>query len=156
MSILDVPDWLHEYIHDWSQKLRLYEWRIRVRLAMVVDGDEDTMAACLSQPTINTASLTFRADVEQSDEESKRLVVHELLHVAHARIDALIEEVIVMQLPEPARKLAVDAYNQVLEAYTDSMMKAIYHMGCPRLELGAESNEFAGDKPSDTAEKPKE
>jgi hypothetical protein len=130
MAFLDVPDWLHNKIRKWYDALNLYEWRLRTRMALTVNGDEDVLASCTQQCNINTASLTFRADAED-DEKWERVALHELLHVLHARTDQYVEEVLLPQLPEGMREMSRTAYHNVVEAYTDQLTHIVYELEYP-------------------------
>ena len=127
MGIFDVPEWIHESIATWCKILHLSEWRIRVRMSIQPNSENaESIAVCESQPDINTASLSFRPDITPGDRDHQAIVIHELLHVMHARIDSVVEEAIILEMPEPSRAFAVRVYNQALESYTEALSNVLY------------------------------
>lgn len=126
MSVdLSVPVWVEDYVKAWADRLMITHWRIRIELAMVVNGDEDNRASCFAQSNINTASLMFRADIEDT-ESWRKTVIHEMLHIRHARIDAYVRDALVPQIAEAAQPLGAQAYVQHMESYINGMTDTLY------------------------------
>jgi hypothetical protein len=87
---LTVPPWLSQYALAWKNRLYLNAWDVTLRIAICVNEDHETHALCEQWPDLNMARLTFRADVEDT-KEWRITVIHELIHVAHSRIDRAVE-----------------------------------------------------------------
>jgi len=126
MSIdLAIPEWLRLYILAWCDRLHLNDWTIKVAIELCVDDDPNTLALCAQHPDHNQATITFRADV--ADElDWRRTVIHELIHVAHSRIDHAFERAILPELAEPAQQLARGIYHQHVESYTAWLANTLY------------------------------
>lgn len=126
MSVdLAVPPWLNQYIRAWLERLHLNDWTIKVAIELCVDGDPATRGLCEQYPDTNTACLTFRADIEDTP-EWRKVVIHELVHVAHSRIDHAIERAILPELPQSAQQLARQLYHQHVESYVDYLDNTLY------------------------------
>jgi hypothetical protein len=128
MSVdLSVPSWLHNHIREWAERLGIGEWHIGVQLALCVNDCPDTDGFTDQFPDLTSAHLTFAANIEDTD-YWRVVVIHELLHVAHSRIDHLIESAVLPELPDAAHGLAQRAYHQQVEAYTHQMARALFAM----------------------------
>lgn len=126
MSVdLTVPPWLTQYIRAWLDRLHLNDWTIKVSLELSVNDDPACHALTQQYPDINTATITFRADV--ADEKDWRItVIHELIHVAHSRIDHAVERAVVPELSQPAQQLAREIYHQHVESYVAFLASTLY------------------------------
>jgi len=122
---LSFPTWAKEYIVAWSKRLYLDQWTLRMELALTVCNHEDTRASCYAQADVNTATLTFRADIEDT-EAWRRTILHELMHVVHARIDHCVTRAIVPQAAEASQPLADVIYKQQMESFIDGMADSLY------------------------------
>src|SRR6478752_3158886 len=89
MASLDVPRWLSEKVRDYADIMEIGEWDVFLNIALVVDNDENCLACCHVQPNINAATISFRADIEDTARWHV-VIIHELLHVAHGRIDHFV------------------------------------------------------------------
>lgn len=126
MSVdLDVPSWLHQYALAWIDRLFLNDWTITLEIALCVNKDANIDAMCTQHPDMNQATIIFRADVEDT-KEWRRTVIHELIHVAHSRIDHAVEDSIIPQLPTAAHQLGYDSYHQHVESYTAFLARTLY------------------------------
>jgi hypothetical protein len=126
---LTVPAWLRDYVDLWADRLGLYpEWQpVEIKLARVVFGNEHTYAVSSRIVKLNKATITFSCDVDDT-QEWRITVVHELLHVKHARIDAYIRECITPPSCGGAEKFADAGYDQHMESYIESMSQILYAM----------------------------
>lgn len=123
---LFVPEWLTMYIRAWCDRLCLKDWRIKVSIELCINNDPNVHAMCKQHPDLNEATILFRADVEDT-KDWRRTVIHELIHVAHSRIDHAVEDSIIPQLPAAAHQLGYDAYHQHVESYTAYLAETLYN-----------------------------
>lgn len=126
MSVdLTVPPWLNQYIRAWLDRLHLNDWTIKASLELCVNDDPAARSLCDQFPDINTARLTFRADIDDTP-EWRHVVIHELIHVAHSRIDHAVERAILPELPQPVQQLAREIYHQHVESFVDYLDDTLY------------------------------
>lgn len=121
---LTAPDWLTEAFALWIERLNLREWEIDTGLAMAPNNDPDCMGLTEQFPDLNFARITLRADVEDN-REWQIVIVHELLHVKHSRVDHLLEGVV---FPGLEGVTAALAYRQHMESYTHSLAACLVDM----------------------------
>ena len=124
-SIFDVPAWLNELIARWADRLGLTHWRILVEMTLAPGGHVDAEALCEQFAQLNQCKLWVRVDAEDN-EHWRTNIIHELLHVAHTRIDSTVENVLVADMDENAREMAFEAYRQAYEPYIHRMAVALY------------------------------
>lgn len=123
---LTLPDWLQKKCSLWIERLNMGEWDVGIRLALVVMNDEDTKGSVEAYPDINLGRIQIRADVEDNEDWEVTLV-HELLHIKHARIDDVIQRVFEPHTAVPT-ELVDSIYRRALEPYIDSLSKALVAM----------------------------
>ena len=121
--MLSVPEWVRDYVQEWRDVLLLHEWRIHIALALCVYHDPDCRGLTETCPDVNEATITFRADIEETD-DWKRTIIHELLHVRHARIDHYIQSALLPGLPDG--RLAMVVYHQYNESFIAGMANSLY------------------------------
>lgn len=122
---LSIPDWLSQYALAWKDRLYLNAWEVTLRIALCVHDDPDTRALTEQWPDLNEARLTFRADIE--DVKAWRItIIHELIHVAHSRIDRAVECAILPELAIAAHDLAQNVYHQHVESYVAFLARTLY------------------------------
>lgn len=124
-SKIPLPAWVREYVRDLRDILHIGNWHISITSALCAGDDPDTMALVEPAPDINTALIIFRADIEDNP-AWRQAVAHEVLHIAHARIDHLVRENIIKLLPGDAQRLAREAYRQALESFIDALADTVY------------------------------
>lgn len=129
-----VPDWVQPYLEKWQKRLGLSEWSITVRAVLCVNEDPEARACCEQFPDISNAIITLRADIEDNG-TWKATLLHELLHIAHARIDHLIETAIIPELPAGTQDLARRVYRHPVEPFIESLAFAFWQM---ESEMGKE------------------
>ena len=137
MSVLDTPLWLTQYVEQWQKKLLLSEWRIKIKIALAPNNDVNALAICETVSNIHSATLTFRADIEQN-QDSEETIIHEVLHVRHALTDQAIWSMLTTLLPESDRQLIYISYSNEMERFIDGMSKILWKMDQPqplRLEV---------------------
>src|SRR5690242_16412041 len=122
-----VPAWLEHYVAHWQARLDLHEWTMEILINTVVCGDEATRGACCRDQDHNRCALVFRADIADTL-AWRETVIHELVHVAMARIDDVVENAIAMTLPKPARTLAWKIYRQPIESFVARLAAALLRL----------------------------
>lgn len=121
----EVPPWLVDLVAERQRRLRLLDWDICVAVSPEPDGSAGNRASTVCVPVRNYAEVTFRDDLPD-DPEAVQTVDHELLHIAHARIDQHVREVLIPRIPKAARGLAYDTYRAlVMEPFIDSLATAL-------------------------------
>lgn len=128
-----VPQWLVDRVMMWQEVLHLEHWHIRIDLALCVGDDPDTRAQCHQQHRIRMVTLTFRADI-QDDEEWNAHVAHEMLHVAHAHIDEMVESLI-EHIPEQMKEYVLDQYINAVEPFVENMSRTLVSLRGIPVEL---------------------
>jgi hypothetical protein len=126
---LTAPGWVVSYMRTWIERLHLETWKIDVQLALCVNGDSQTHGLCEQYPDVNECCVTLRADIEDTP-EWRKTIIHELLHVAHARLDHLTERAIIPQVAEAAQPLAIEVYHQHVETYIHMLTLTLYAATC--------------------------
>jgi hypothetical protein len=123
---LTIPQWLSDFANEWVERLGLSEWQIALKLALVPGDDPDSDGFTVQYPLTNQAVISLAADAED-DEYWRIVVIHELLHVAHGRIDQQVEAGVIQEMPAAVQGLAQRTYRNVIEPYTHALATALYH-----------------------------
>lgn len=127
-QIFKVPKWLESYIDLWYQRLELNEWRVKYHLSLDPNHDSSlSYAAIIVDPQLNEALLSFRVDIKDTP-GSRRDVIHELIHVKHGRVDEVVNQVIIEQLPEGQRDLAKRAYKAAYESFVHGVADSFFEL----------------------------
>jgi hypothetical protein len=125
---LTVPGWLERKLQTWVDRLQMHEWEVRLRLDLTIDNNEDCRGQAEHYPGINLGRIVLRADVEDS-EEWEITLVHELLHIKHSRIDAVVDHAFIASLAGSqsavTTAMAETVYRQAYEPFIDSMAKVL-------------------------------
>jgi hypothetical protein len=128
MSVdLSVPDWLHDYVSEWCNRLNLYSWDVSICLEQVVCDEPNTKAYCDRNTSYNRARIKFSAEIEDT-ECWRRIVVHELVHIALARVDHYVSDALVPQVAESSQQFAGIAYTQHMESATQHVAMVLFDM----------------------------
>lgn len=117
---LEVPQWLIDKCNEWIARLSMSEWTIGMAIALAPNDDPSVMALAEQFPDLNYGRITVRADFEDN-EEWEAALVHELLHIKHARIDDVVQKVMRPHLTEMAADMADVMYRNAVEPYVHSM-----------------------------------
>jgi hypothetical protein len=98
----------------------------RVTLALVRNPADDTSTAgcCVQRPEHNEHRVELPDNIEDTT-DSRQTIIHELIHVGHARIDHFVEDAILPQLEKQARKIAAEGLKQHYESYVNSLALAL-------------------------------
>jgi hypothetical protein len=136
-----VPEWLNQYIRAWIDRLALGGWTIRVSLSLCVNDDPATEGLCQQYPDINRIDLTFRADIEDTP-RWRKVVIHEMLHARHARIDHLVERGIIPEVGPLTEQFARTTYHQQVESFVAYMTNTLYQATCALDYPGEHDKEY--------------
>lgn len=119
-----VPEWLTDLVQDARRLLGVGDdWSITVRVDRLPGGSPDNDAACEPDAVYLNADLTFAPDV-QPGETAQMLVLHEVLHVAHAELDELVA-VICAGLPKNEQIRMRDLYDDGVERMLQRISRAM-------------------------------
>jgi len=125
---LSVPDWLNDFVAEWARRLSLSDWKLTARLSLCPGDIPDCDGFTDQKPDTNAATLTFCATIEDT-EYWRVVVIHELMHVAHSRIDHVFQCAIRPELPGEVQTMADTAYRQYVESYVHRMAKSLVAWG---------------------------
>lgn len=118
----EAPQWAVERTQFWAGVLNLQEWNIHLFASYCPGDTPGCDGVTHQQPNINRADITLHAGLEDN-EYGEQVILHELLHVAHARIDQAVNCAILPEVPAAAQDLADECYRQRIESYT-------HHLAC--------------------------
>lgn len=123
MSHSDLPDWLIEAITDARRLFGVGDnWRITGVLQDDPGQDRDSDAACMPDVVYFNAELEFARDLA-NDERGRRVVMHEILHIAHSEIDWVIKSFVGDN--EIAWQMYEDSVERFLQCLTRGMVRHI-------------------------------
>lgn len=134
-DLFDVPKWISKLVYDWKQKLGLYEWRIFLKMANAPNDYHRADGAVRLESQVNEAHIEFKIGLEDEPYD-REAVVHEVLHIVHARIDKVVTDVIIEALPEACQSMALEAYRSVVEPYTQHMAVHLLKLEREAFEAG--------------------
>ena len=121
------PEWLSEYLRKWRDRLELFEWEVKPSIDVCPDEkDFRVEARCQQMPNLNTCNLRFRSDIE-NDKKWRINIIHEMLHIKHARIDCYLEEVVFPETGNYTHASIQKGYGQHYESYIHGMACALYN-----------------------------
>ena len=127
-KIFNVPKWITRYVDLWYGRLNLYEWLVKYDLSLDPARDYSLDYAAVGvNPGVNEAAVSFRVDIKDTP-GSRRDVIHELLHIKHGRLDAVVNNVIIKQLPEGQRDMAKRAYAAAYEPFVHAIAESFYDL----------------------------
>lgn len=119
-----TPDWVIDTIKEYGAVLKLTHWTFDIQVDLCVNGDENNRAVCYAQPNVNHASLTFRADIENT-QAWHTTIWHELIHVMHSIVDQAVETLLISALPSEMYGMASTAYTNPYERFVDLLSKTL-------------------------------
>lgn len=112
-----TPAWLHREVRFWARVLGLQAWAFTVLVVRDLERP-NWQASAQPSPHLSEAVLKFRFDIKPTP-GWRRTVAHEVLHVAHARIDHLVEDRVASRLDPATADLARDVYTDALESFVE-------------------------------------
>ena len=122
-----VPEWITEYVALWIGRLRLEEWSVFVRVVSHIEEAPEADGFCWQFPDLNQIQLQFQRDIEDND-DGRIVILHELLHAMHARIDRVVQNVIQPALPFEVEGMARRAYTDAYESYIHRLAVSLYNL----------------------------
>ena len=125
--IEELPGWVKPYVKRWRKLLNLRHIDIRIIKKLAPVGDPNALGAMSGWIDYNSAFISLRADIEDT-KKWRKVVLHEIAHVAHARVQAVVTEMIIPQLPADVKPIAHEAYRQAMEAFIDSLADTFYEL----------------------------
>lgn len=141
---MEKLDWLYDAVGFYAQFFGLSEWEIEVKVERVLNSDEYVIGSCKTHPSINHARIKFRDDIENTVEWHE-VILHELFHVAHGRIDNYLEQIV---FPLTGNEQTNDTYCSVVyEPFIHALAKNLSPLLFAEWkEAYAESNESGTDE----------
>jgi hypothetical protein len=122
---LTVPEWLKIKVAFWIDTLGMGEWEVAIGLALAPNSDPDCMGMTEQHANLNFGRITFRIDIVDNA-EWEQIIVHELLHIKHSRIDHYIEDVMIPLMD--GSLVCSMTYRQMIEPYIHSMAACLVRM----------------------------
>lgn len=120
----DAPEWLTDMVQDARRLLGVGDdWQVSVNVVRIPGGDAANDAACTPDAVYLNADLDFAPDLQPS-ETTRAIVLHEVLHIAHAELDALAS-VICEGLPKSERLRMRDLYDDANERTLQRISRAM-------------------------------
>lgn len=123
-----LPQPVTDYIDRLRRVFGIPEWYVKSILVDHPGGDENTGAICGAEQQYLQAHLEVSREVLDSGDDAYigRVIRHEVLHIVFARLDALVEEVIIRKmLPRPMRAAAIKLYSDALEETIQRLCKPL-------------------------------
>lgn len=124
MVTFDPPKWAIERVRWWAEWLAISHWSIHLQMAAVINRDEDVLGYTEQYPEINKATITLRADAEDTTDWHV-VIVHELLHVSHTMVDYAVEDACNNYLETEPGQVVMDWYKLAYEQFTHRLAEAI-------------------------------
>lgn len=117
---LTVPDWIVAEVRYWIDIFNLEGWEIDISLERIVNEHADCMGWCERNARYNHAMLHFRTDIAETD-AWRKVILHECLHIAMARVDDYVQEAMVPQIAESSQGFAQIVYTQHTESFVQTL-----------------------------------
>lgn len=115
-------DEVREYARTWKDRLYLSAWTLVVRVARLED---DRGGQCLAVPDYWEAVIEVDLSrINWLEADWKHVILHELLHIAFSRIDAVTDEIIGL-LDEDTGQSMGRLFNMEQEAAIDLMARVL-------------------------------
>jgi len=136
MAIPELPSWVSTWVTYWRDKLYLHPWTIHLYPELVVANSATCEAAATNDSAYYSANIHIRADIEDT-RDWRETLIHEVLHVAHARIDDVVAQALIDNLPGDAQPIAKEMYRQALEGFIELTAKSLHSLYLEIEELHA-------------------
>jgi hypothetical protein len=128
---MQLPQWAERFIHHAAADLGLDAWDIDVAMDREPGELSGNLASVEFDCNNRRAKVTLRTDAEDS-REWRVTIVHELLHIVHARVDQAVEDELLPSLPREARRMARRMYGNAVEALVEALAGRIVDLGYRR------------------------
>jgi len=127
----EAPEWLVELVQDTRRLLGVGgDWHVNLRVVDSPHDDPTNSAAVTPDGVYLIATIEVARDVENSD-EGRRIVMHEVMHIAHTELDLIVSQILA-GLPKRERrrfrKLYEDGVERFLQRTTRAMVRHIRPM----------------------------
>lgn len=141
----ETPDWIFEYIKEGRRLFGVNDdaWHVFVKMTDRPLGSADNYGGCIPDSVYMNADLEFNETLVEGW-HSKRVVFHEILHIAHSIVDHVVEDMI-EELPDGKREIYRKLHVENLERF----IQMVSRNTCLVLEemiLDAENNNKKGKK----------
>lgn len=130
----DLPAHLESYAQDTRDLLGLQAWAITFRVVDEIDGDPGTAGQCQYKEPYRVARILLRRD--QSDDDMRGHIMHELLHCALAHYDVTAIRIAGM-LPKDQRRGALQLLDDACERTVVALTAALRSGINPPADAGA-------------------
>lgn len=100
------------------------EWEITLGIEMAPNADPDCQGLANQWPDTNGGRVTLRADLEDN-EEWETVLVHELLHIKHGRIDQAVMHVLEPHIGDVPTELTEALYRAQVEPFIHSLARSL-------------------------------
>ena len=125
---LTVPDWLQAKCSLWIERLAMSEWEVALGLALAPNDDADLEGFCEHYPDLNLGRIVLRADAVD-DQRWETVLVHELLHIKHGRIDSEVMRGIAPHVVGVPYEMIDGMYKRAVEPFINSLAKELVKLG---------------------------
>lgn len=98
------------------------EWNLWLRVADTPDNSDEADGCVALTPRYLMATITIRRGL--SEERGREVIMHELLHVALARLNQTAHRLVDM-VPETQREHALELYTDAEEATIETITRAL-------------------------------
>jgi hypothetical protein len=111
-------------VEKYRDILGLLHWRIKV----IEQNETDDYASVVISNRANYATMFINTIKEDFDKEIENTVIHELNHLAHARIDDFIDNIIEGLDSKQTQEILKEQYLQLMEQFIDSNTSTIEYL----------------------------
>lgn len=134
------PTWASAYIDEWKARLFLCEWHITPALSPHPNED----ASGNTRAVVSMSLLTRKATIDFLDQivadtnllppdpqllrEWKKTIIHELLHLRFAVLEAVVRDDLATQLAPNAYGLVYSTWNREHETLTELLAETLVTM----------------------------
>jgi hypothetical protein len=134
----ELPTWADSFIRELLWELDLDNMRIQSTVHRVIEDEPRRLADISVQAEYLVADLRVRNDIEDSYGWAE-ILVHEIVHITHARIDAFVREALIEGTPN--EKALRTAYQQHMEHHITSLTRIIMRYRRWLTNIGATAHE---------------
>lgn len=121
----DLPDWLNTELDDARRLFLINDaWRIGV----TIEESDEFDGECEPDAEYLNATIKFNAELGEKDEcYRRRIVRHEVLHIALAEVDQVVEDML-CSLAQGEQMALRKAYRRSVERFIQRLTRGLmYH-----------------------------